>query len=78
MAALVTKEFEYHRVQYQLRLVKCNKPNCAKCPHGPYWYAVVKVGTGKPVTRYVGKKLRGDVLAWYNSNQDKVTTYETL
>ncbi len=77
MAALVTEEFEYHNVNYQRRLVKCNKHLCKKCPHGPYWYAVVKIGSGKPVIRYVGKNLKSDTLRFYSENPEKVTTYET-
>jgi hypothetical protein len=46
-------------VTYQLRWVKCGKPNCIK-KHGPYWYAFTKVG-GRVHTRYVGKKLPVDV-----------------
>ncbi|MDQ4125013.1 MAG: hypothetical protein M3134_05370, partial [Actinomycetota bacterium] len=26
-------------VTYRLESVKCGKPGCTKCPHGPYWYA---------------------------------------
>lgn len=26
-------------VTYQLERVKCGKPQCGRCPHGPYWYA---------------------------------------
>lgn len=36
--------------------VKCGKPGCTKCPHGPYWYAYWREG-GRTRSRYVGKEL---------------------
>ena len=44
------------KVTYQLERVKCGKPNCQKCPHGPYWYGYKRVG-GKLKSFYVGKEL---------------------
>lgn len=40
-----------------LRKVACGKPNCTKCPHGPYWYYCY-ARRGKPVTVYVGRSWR--------------------
>jgi hypothetical protein len=34
--------------------VRCGKPSCTRCPHGPYWYAYWSEG-GRRMTRYVGK-----------------------
>lgn len=34
--------------------VRCGKPNCTKCPHGPYWYAYWRED-GRRRTRYLGK-----------------------
>jgi hypothetical protein len=34
--------------------VRCGKPSCSKCPHGPYWYAYWWED-GKRHSRYVGK-----------------------
>jgi len=42
------------RVRLQARLVRCGKPNCTHCPHGPYWYAYWTEG-GRRRSRYVGK-----------------------
>ena len=33
---------------------KCGKPNCTKCPHGPYWYVAHRIGS-KVTECYVGK-----------------------
>jgi hypothetical protein len=42
------------RVRLQARMVRCGKPNCTRCPHGPYWYAHWTEG-GRRRSRYVGK-----------------------
>ena len=42
------------RVRLQARLVRCGKPNCTRCPHGPYWYAYW-TEAGRRRSRYVGK-----------------------
>ena len=44
------------KITYQLEKVNCGKPNCEKCPHGPYWYGYKRVN-GKLVSFYVGKEL---------------------
>lgn len=44
------------RVGYRQQSVRCGKPSCTRCPHGPYWYAYWREG-GKVRTRYVGKAL---------------------
>ena len=46
-------------VTYRLETVRCGKPGCASCPHGPYWYAYYRDG-GKLRSRYIGKE-RPDV-----------------
>jgi hypothetical protein len=35
--------------------VKCGKPGCGSCPHGPYWYAYWREGK-KTRKRYIGKE----------------------
>jgi hypothetical protein len=45
-------------VTYRLESVKCGKPGCTKCPHGPYWYAYFREG-GKVRSRYIGPELPG-------------------
>lgn len=41
---------------YRRQLVRCGKPACTSCPHGPYWYAYWREG-GRVRSRYVGKEL---------------------
>lgn len=48
------------RVSYRRQSVRCGKPSCTRCPHGPYWYATWREGD-KVRTRYVGKVLPADV-----------------
>jgi hypothetical protein len=41
-------------VRLREQWIKCGKPNCTRCPHGPYWYAYwTEDGTRR--SRYVGK-----------------------
>jgi hypothetical protein len=47
-------------VTYRLETVKCGKPNCRSCPHGPYWYAYYREGA-KLKSRYIGRELPEDV-----------------
>lgn len=49
--------------KYELRSVGCGKPNCNKCPHGPYWWALIKLRHGKQVPRYIGKTAPEDLQA---------------
>lgn len=44
------------RVTFRQQSVRCGKPTCTRCPHGPYWYACWREG-GRVRTRYVGKSL---------------------
>ena len=50
------------RVSYRQQAVRCGKPTCTRCPHGPYWYATWREGD-KVRTRYVGKVLPPDAQA---------------
>ncbi|HZQ26795.1 MAG TPA: hypothetical protein VFA94_03750 [Acidimicrobiales bacterium] len=43
-------------VTYRQQAVRCNKPTCTRCPHGPYWYAYWRED-GRVRSRYVGKNL---------------------
>lgn len=56
--------------EYQLKLVHCGKNGCSKCPHGPYWYLVIKLRDGKSVTRYIGKDCPSEV-ATIIANEDR-------
>lgn len=54
-------EVERLRVEgrrYALRWTRCGKPTCRSCPHGPYWYQVIR-SSGKEAYKYVGKDLIG-------------------
>jgi len=43
-------------VSYRLEPVRCGKPGCTRCPHGPYWYAYWRE-EGRLRSRYIGKTL---------------------
>ena len=43
-------------VSYVLEMIRCGKPGCRKCPHGPYWYAYWK-WAGRTKKKYIGKVL---------------------
>ncbi|MEE8602533.1 hypothetical protein [Euzebya tangerina] len=47
-------------VRYRQKPVKCGKPTCTRCPHGPYWYAHW-VEDGRRRSRYIGAELPPDV-----------------
>ena len=49
------------KVTYRLQSVSCGKRGCARCPHGPYWYAYWREG-GRVRSRYIGRKLTADEL----------------
>jgi hypothetical protein len=49
-------------VTYRLESVKCGKPGCKSCPHGPYWYAYFREGD-KLRSRYIGRELPDSVKA---------------
>jgi hypothetical protein len=51
----------------QLELVRCGKPACRSCPHGPYWYRYWKE-SGRTKSKYVGKC----------SREEKVRFAETI
>ena len=44
------------KITYRLEPVRCGKTGCARCPHGPYWYAYWREG-GRMRSRYIGKSL---------------------
>lgn len=43
-------------VSLRQRSVRCGKPGCTRCPHGPYWYAYWREN-GRRRSRYVGRLL---------------------
>jgi hypothetical protein len=47
------------KVTYRQERVRCGRPNCGRCPHGPYWYAYWREG-GRLRSRYIGKELPKD------------------
>jgi hypothetical protein len=50
----VSPEFSEPRVSMRSQMVRCGKPQCNTCPHGPYWYAYW-TENGKRRSRYVGR-----------------------
>jgi hypothetical protein len=36
------------------QMIRCGKPNCGRCPHGPYWYAYWRED-GRRRSRYIGR-----------------------
>jgi hypothetical protein len=48
--------FDEEGVTYRLERVRCGKPNCKSCPHGPYWYAYYREGK-RLRSRYIGPEL---------------------
>ena len=44
------------KVTFRQEAVRCGRPNCTRCPHGPYWYAYWREG-GRLRSRYIGKQL---------------------
>ena len=47
-------------VTYRLESVRCGKPTCTSCPHGPYWYAYYREGK-RLRSRYIGRELPAEV-----------------
>lgn len=43
-------------ITFRYETVRCGKPNCSRCPHGPYWYAYWKEN-GRTRSRYIGRSL---------------------
>ncbi|MGH8874725.1 MAG: hypothetical protein ACRDVM_05670 [Acidimicrobiia bacterium] len=43
-------------VRLRRQWVRCGKPACRSCPHGPYWYAYWREA-GRRRSRYVGRLL---------------------
>jgi hypothetical protein len=48
-------------LRYRQQHVRCGKPSCTSCPHGPYWYALWKED-GRTRKRYIGRQLPGEAL----------------
>ena len=47
-----------HQTSVSLRqqAIRCGKPACTRCPHGPYWYAYW-TENGRRRSRYLGRLL---------------------
>jgi elongation factor P hydroxylase len=50
-------------LHYRREWVRCGKPACKSCPHGPYWYCYGVSGIFLK-KRYVGKNLPAEVRAY--------------
>lgn len=48
-------------VTYRQQHVRCGKPTCSACPHGPYWYGYWKE-EGHTRKQYIGRHLPGEPL----------------
>lgn len=48
-----------HAVVVVRKYVKCGKPNCSKCPHGPYYYTAQRTSRGKTKWKYLGTTITG-------------------
>jgi hypothetical protein len=47
---------DHPEVKLRQQSVRCGKPGCTRCPHGPYWYAYwTEDGTRR--SRYLGRLL---------------------
>jgi hypothetical protein len=44
------------KVTFRQETVRCGRPTCTRCPHGPYWYAYWRED-GRLRSRYIGKEL---------------------
>jgi hypothetical protein len=47
---------DHPQVRLRKQAVRCGKPGCTTCPHGPYWYAYW-TEDGRRRSRYVGRLL---------------------
>ena len=56
------QEGDHPEVSLRQQAVRCGKPGCTKCPHGPYWYAYW-TENGKRRSRYVGKLLEEEAIS---------------
>jgi hypothetical protein len=54
-------EDDLPNVTYRQEEVRCGKPNCGACPHGPYWYGYWKED-GRTRKQYIGRHLPGEPL----------------
>jgi len=44
---------------YKRKRVYCGKKGCSRCPHGPYWYAEVRVSRGRDKKgKYLGSRIK--------------------
>jgi len=55
--------FYLNGVHFRLERVRCGKPGCRTCPHGPYWYAYSRTGAFLKKS-YVGLFLPDPVVKW--------------
>jgi len=63
---MIGQQIRTDKALYRQEFKMCGKPNCTRCPHGPYWYAIQyrkghgkrgsKFSIGKTISTYIGKK----------------------
>ena len=64
----VHAEQSFGSITFRYETVRCGKPNCTRCPHGPYWYAYWKEN-GRTRSRYVGRILPDRAREAYEEKQ---------
>ena len=64
----ITVEQQFGSLTFRYETVRCGKPNCTRCPHGPYWYVYWKEG-GRTRSRYVGRTLPEKARQVYEEKQ---------
>lgn len=50
------------KIRIRQRAVQCRRPQCGKCPHGPYYWLIWKDRAGAKHEQYLGKTAPGSVL----------------
>ena len=48
-------ESQSRNITFRQEHVRCGKPGCRTCPHGPYWYAYWRED-GRVRSRYIGRQ----------------------
>lgn len=61
-------EKSFGAITFRYETVRCGKPNCTRCPHGPYWYAYWKEN-GRTRSRYIGRTLPAPARASYEQKR---------
>jgi hypothetical protein len=63
-------EWRHGEMTIRREKVKCGKPSCRTCPHGPYFYGYLREG-GRMKSVYLGKNLSPELQAVYAERQQR-------